>query len=249
MRKKEEVKQVIYCIKNILTNQIYVGSAVDFRIRKIRHKSDLKNNKHHSIRLQYSYNKYGKENFVFEILEEVDNVKLLIETEQRWIDNLKPEYNMTLIAGLNSHLGMKRSDETKQKMSEARIGMVFTIEHKNNISKSKKGVSIDGTNMNKDKIGVGLSYEHKEKIRIGNEGKTVSKDVREKISKTLKSKNLISAVAIKVEKYTLDDDFIETYDSMKKAETENNYNRDVLRYHILLKEKTEYNGFKWKIIK
>lgn len=246
---KKQIKPVIYSITNILNNKKYIGCAVDFNKRRIRHLSELRCQRHHSSYLQNSFNKYGEPNFVFEILEIIDDIDKLIETEQKWIDDIKPEFNMTLIAGLNSHLGIKRSKETKEKMSQVRLGMVFTQTHKDNISKSKKGVRIDGTNMNKDKIGKPLSEEQKNKISIANKNKIISEETRKKISETLKSKNLVSPLAIIVEKYTLDDELIEKYDSMKKAETENGYSRDSLRYHILVKGKIEYNGFKWKINK
>lgn len=246
---KEKNKPVIYSITNIIDNKKYVGSAVDYNVRRIRHLSNLRCNRHHSSYLQNSFNKHGETNFIFDILEIVDDISKLIEVEQKWIDDIKPEFNMTLIAGLNSHLGLKRSDETKQKISQARIGIIFSQEHKDNISKSKKGVSINGTNMNKDKIGKSLSIEQKNKIKLGNQGKIVSDETKKKISETLKNKNLVSPVAIIVEKYNIDDELIERYDSMKKAESENGYGRDSLRYHILVQGKLEYNGFKWKLIK
>ena len=54
---------IIYKIKNIITNQIYIGSSVNIRSRIKRHFKELKDGKHHSLKLQRSYDKYGKENF------------------------------------------------------------------------------------------------------------------------------------------------------------------------------------------
>lgn len=61
----------IYSITNKLNNKVYIGSTKSFKRRKYSHLNDLKNNKHHSIHLQNSYNKYGKDNFEFSILEEL----------------------------------------------------------------------------------------------------------------------------------------------------------------------------------
>ena len=245
----KEKQMVIYKITNQTNNKFYIGSAVDYELRIKRHINDLKKSRHHSSKLQRSYNKYGLDIFKFEIIEVVLDIDNLIITEQKWLDRLTPELNMTLIAGLNSHLGLKRSQETKDKISLKLTGIIRSAETKNKISKSKLGFPINGVNMNKDKLGKPLSNEQKLKISIGNKGKIVSEETKKKISETLKSKNLISSVAIIVEKYTLDGDLIERYDSMKKAESENNYSRDSLRYHILVKGKIEYNGFKWRINK
>lgn len=246
---KKEKQMVIYQITNTINNKIYIGSAINYDTRIKRHLNDLKVGRHHSSKLQRSYNKYGKEVFNFEIIEIITNIDLLIQIEQKWIDELKPEFNMTLIAGLNSHLGMKRTQETKNKIRDKITGLTRSQDTKDKISASKLGISIDGTNMNKDKIGVSLSETHKDNIRKGNEGKIVSNKTKELISKSLKEKNLISAVSISVTKYSIDGELLERYTSMKKAEIANGYGRDALRYHLINKNKTEYNGFKWVVIK
>ena len=41
----------IYKIKNIINGKVYIGSAIYFIKRWSVHKSELKNNKHHSIKL------------------------------------------------------------------------------------------------------------------------------------------------------------------------------------------------------
>ena len=64
-----EKKSGIYKILNIINNKIYIGSAVNIDRRWSEHKSLLTNNKHHSKYLQNSFNKYGTENFLFEVVE------------------------------------------------------------------------------------------------------------------------------------------------------------------------------------
>ena len=59
---------IIYKITNLVTNKVYIGRSIT-KYRKNSHNRDLKLNKHHSIKLQRSYNKYGKDNFIFEIVE------------------------------------------------------------------------------------------------------------------------------------------------------------------------------------
>ena len=49
----------IYKITNPLTKKSYIGSSNNIGIRFTKHKSDLRLGKHHSSKLQNSYNKHG----------------------------------------------------------------------------------------------------------------------------------------------------------------------------------------------
>lgn len=86
---------VIYQIRNIVNNKIYVGSSSIFEKRKTRHIYELRNGNHHSSKLQRSFNKYGEESFIFEILETLNSNSKdeLLEKEQEYLDKLKPELN------------------------------------------------------------------------------------------------------------------------------------------------------------
>lgn len=75
----------IYKITNKINNKVYIGQSLDISYRWIRHKCDLKANVHHNIHLQSAWNKYGKNAFVFEIIEECD-ISLLDEKEAFWIE-------------------------------------------------------------------------------------------------------------------------------------------------------------------
>jgi group I intron endonuclease len=84
---------IVYCIKNLITNKYYVGSSSKFKVRKRQHLAELRKNKHHSSKLQNSWNKYGESSFQFVILEEVIDFSFLIEREQFWIDLLDSHRN------------------------------------------------------------------------------------------------------------------------------------------------------------
>lgn len=129
--------QVIYSISNKITGKRYVGSAVDFRRRKNLHLHHLRAKTHHSRYLQNAWNKYGEENFIITILEEVSDVNDLINREQWYLDNTNCEYNMCRIAG--SSLGIKRSEETRRKVGAAQIGRKASDETKAKMSMAKKG--------------------------------------------------------------------------------------------------------------
>ena len=102
----------IYQIVNRINSKRYIGSSVRLLGRKKRHFSELDCNIHHSQALQRAWNKYGKENFDFLILEYCEPCNLL-EREQYYIDTLLPEYNICKIAG--NCLGVKHTEETKEK--------------------------------------------------------------------------------------------------------------------------------------
>lgn len=256
-----ETKNIIYSITNSINGKKYVGSALSFNKRKKDHLNRLKNGKHHSKKLQNAYNKYGENVFEFNVLEVVEDVNQLIQTEQKWIDNLKPDYNMTLIAGLNSHLGMKRSDETKKKISEALKGKTLTEEHKQKISKTLKGVSFTEERNVKHKEALNNSEKLKKtfndpirnekikKTRLKNGGYVVSESMKQKISESLKKQNIQTAISVSIEKYDLDGNLIETYPSLNKAEKDNGLKRGRLSDNIIKKGKTEYKNFIWKLKK
>lgn len=93
---------VIYKITNILDGKFYIGSTANFKQRKSQHFTELRCNRHGNPRLQNAFNKYGEENFIIEILEEVDGQNSLIPREQFYIDSLKPFYNIRKIADRNT---------------------------------------------------------------------------------------------------------------------------------------------------
>lgn len=67
--KGNSTKTGIYCIRNTITNQYYIGSTKrSFHSRKTKHLKNLKNNSHQNVYLQEDWNKYGELNFIFEIL-------------------------------------------------------------------------------------------------------------------------------------------------------------------------------------
>lgn len=89
----------IYKISSLIKpNRIYIGSALNIKRRWNKHKSDLKNNKHHSIKLQRHYNKYGIDDLIFEIIEECV-IDCLIDWEQHYIDKTHTYFNTCKIAG------------------------------------------------------------------------------------------------------------------------------------------------------
>lgn len=111
----------IYKIENLVNGKIYIGSSVDISERWHRHSTDLRTNRHGNDYLQNAWNKHGEDNFKFEIIEYINDISILINREQYWIDQLNAckrsiGYNLSPTAG--SPYGFKHTDETKLKQSK-----------------------------------------------------------------------------------------------------------------------------------
>lgn len=80
---------IIYYIKHVETNKVYVGLTTNYVRRKSEHLFDLKHNKHCNCHLQHAWNKYGESAFEFGVLEEIDGtVENLKQAEIRLIEEL-----------------------------------------------------------------------------------------------------------------------------------------------------------------
>ena len=126
----------IYRITNQLNENVYIGSAINFKQRKHKHFTELNMGIHVNKHLQSAYNIYGKERFKFDILLYCDKENLIFY-EQRAIDILKPKYNIRKIADSNTgvkHYGIKPSEETKIKMSNSHKGFKHKEEAKQKMS-------------------------------------------------------------------------------------------------------------------
>lgn len=129
-------KSGIYCLENIITGDKYIGSSINLFKRRREHFYQLKTKVHGNIRLQVSYEKHGKDNFIFYVIEPVEDKHKLIEREQHYIDLLKPKYNICKKA--DSSLGVKRSKETKDKVRLANLGLKHP-EWRNKIKSKAQG--------------------------------------------------------------------------------------------------------------
>jgi len=79
----------IYIIKCTLNGFFYIGSSGSFsKYRKYRHFWELEKGIHGNRILQRCYNKYGKDSFKFEILQESIDTNILKDIENIWIGAL-----------------------------------------------------------------------------------------------------------------------------------------------------------------
>ncbi len=135
-------KSGIYQIRCLVNGKVYIGSAVNIQERWKNHRSVLKRRMHHSSYLQNSWNKYGADQFVFEVLQLVAEKTDLIHIEQEWLDRVRPfdqtvGFNVCCTAG--SLLGTKRTPETRAKISRKSKGRTHSPETRALISAQNKG--------------------------------------------------------------------------------------------------------------
>lgn len=135
---KEKTNTGVYTITNKINGKMYVGSTEEvFRKRWQRHKSELKKGIHSNGHIQNSVNKYGLENFEFEILQEC-GPEFCLSFEQYWRNVLMTYdenfgYDICYVAGKTT--GYKHTDESKSKMR----GIPKSEEYKKNMSFIKRG--------------------------------------------------------------------------------------------------------------
>ena len=82
----------VYKIINTITGDFYIGSSKDVKERWTAHKWPSTWKKCPNNTMYIDMQKYGVDKFVFEIIAEVEIDKLK-ETEQQFIELLKPAYN------------------------------------------------------------------------------------------------------------------------------------------------------------
>lgn len=198
-------KSGIYIIKNQINEKIYIGSTRCFRERFNEHKRNLLANIASNY-MQNECNKYGIDNFTFDILEITEkNKEALVKKEQFYLDlyydNQDKCFNLNKLA--TSRLGTKQnwSEEQRQKHSQMLIdryknvefrekqrkilkeryendpkveqclkigrdsmkGKPKTEEHKQNLSKARKGKYMGAENPN---YGKPIPESHKQKLKL-----------------------------------------------------------------------------------
>lgn len=143
--KNDKGKSGIYKITNIVNNKVYIGQSIDLWTRiNEGYLQKLPKGNSHNIHLQRSWDKYGKESFKFEVLEYIDNYKLLNERETYWIQKYNAcnkEYGYNIVPEGGSNRGLIKSEESKLKQSIAVSGKKNGMYGKTHTEEVKKRLS------------------------------------------------------------------------------------------------------------
>lgn len=206
----------VYKITNNVNGKVYIGQSINIKNRWKDHINALNRKDSSCTLLQRAWNKYKQENFSFEILELCPEY-MLDEVETKYIDiydahkngyNIEPGGNSNKCLSdetkqkiREAHLGMKASDETRKKMSESRLGDKNPMYRQTHSEETRKKIS----KANKGRTGHPCSDYQKECARFANLGKEVSEETRKKISEANKgnipyNKNLRPVYCIELNK-------------------------------------------------
>jgi group I intron endonuclease len=178
-------KSGIYKILNLVNNKIYIGCATNIQLRWYRHRTDANNQRHHSPTFQRAWNKYGKENFTISVLEYV-GLEKLEEREQFYLNELKPYdsnigYNICKTGTIN--LGLKRSEEARQNMRNSQLGRQASDETKEKMSEARRDIEkwpcFKGSNCKCDRC-------KKQRTALAREKRWAKEDLKPTIIKEIK---------------------------------------------------------------
>lgn len=176
------IKMGVYEIKNTINHKRYIGSSKKLKERKIRHFSDLRNNRHPNKYLQSDWNVYGELNFVFHILEPIEDKDMLLIREGYWLNKFKSDnrdygYN---IHGFDEHGNPTLPDELIEQIVK-NTNYLMGSEHPN--AKLTEGEVIEITKrIDNGELAFDLSREYE--IDIG----TIYKIANNEVWKSVKRK-------------------------------------------------------------
>ena len=253
-------KSGIYRIKNKVNNKSYVGSSVNMIRRFSKHRSNLNKDQHENNYLQKEWNKFGKDNFEFEMLCIIKENKreilkeLLLQKEEEIIELLKSNrtengYNLQVV---------------KKEKKEKRNNKGITESFRKQLSKSQNHrklavvqLTLDGKFVNKFESLTKANKEtgvHKTNIQRTCEGKRLTagnflwvyeKDYDEnKEYKARKPDYNKRAYMKPVLQFDLEMNLIEEHESLCSAANKTGFHKGNIGKVCKEKQNTAY-GFKW----
>jgi group I intron endonuclease len=197
----------VYMIKNTINGKIYIGCSINVERRLNAHRYYLIRGNHPNLHLQQSWNKYGKEAFIFELIEECIN-SVLYKREH---------FFATFYDCLNNKKGYN-----KLPTSENKRPSFFTEEIRKKISLSKIGIPCKYK-------GVKRPAEVIEKMKLnrksttginnpmyGRKNPTTSERNKLRTKKTMPS-DYVWPSSVAVFQYTKNMELIKRFDSVREA--------------------------------
>lgn len=244
--KEHKNKIGIYCIINVQNQKKYIGKSINIAQRIANHVNGLnKESKDENRFLINSWNKYGKDNFYYIILEEFEtiNESKIKERELFWMDT----YSTT-----NSKFGynLRRDSSTKMIVHEDTIKLVkgkFSGEKNPNFGKKwTEEMKLELSKKLKKQFSFGLRTTNientKKAIQVRNNNWINNPELKIEMAKKVSEKRKIYSY----EKYDKEGNLLFIYNSVFDILKENpSYKRHNI-YAVCSGEKPSIYGFVWK---
>jgi group I intron endonuclease len=193
------IKGIIYKIANDINSKVYIGQTRQTLKKRLKNHKCLSKTKDYL--LYRAIRKYGWKHFTTEVVEDNISLENLNEREIFWTNkfNALTPYGYVCIAGGELRIV---SEETRRRMSKARLGNKNPNFGKHHTEESKKKIS---------------------KAKIGQQpwlGKKHSEETKQKMKRSKYCKNILC--------YDLDGNFIKEFDSIHEASRELNLYRNMI---------------------
>jgi len=245
----------IYLLTNTFNNKQYVGQTMAKNI------TERWNTYRKLVQCsigRYLYNaflKHSVDSFKFQII-----CVCFDEDCNQYEEDYIKKFNTIVPNGYNLQSG----GNNRRQHPESILKKTMTIRNSPNYEQYKKNISIRLTGKGNPNFGKKMSDEQKKKIsdtikrkKLSKDFKETSEETKKKISESLKkyfsgnqiNNKGVSKLSKRVDKYSLDDEYLETYNSLSEAArslgvtSQINITRCCSDKHT--KYKT-YKGFKWK---
>ena len=124
----------VYKITNTATGDFYIGSSKNIKSRWADHKCNSTWKNYPNNPMYIDMQRYGVDKFSFQILEEVE-IESLKETEQKFIEMMKPTYNNYNAKGWN----IERYKESQKEYEKSDKRKKYKKEYMKEYNKSDKG--------------------------------------------------------------------------------------------------------------
>lgn len=225
INKQDYNKSGIYIIENKINGKYYIGSTYNFKIRFKNHNIKFNNNKHTPY-FQNSYNKYGGENFTFDILDIIENINDLCIIETMYI---------TLFDATNKKLGYNF-----RKIADSPLG---TVQNKEWVEKRKRFGEEHHCTGNKHSEEYKKDLSEKMKIiKADLKDKPRDSDITERMTATK-----VAKYGKKVEQFNrITGESIQIFDSIGQAEKNTKVTFGTITTHCNLKVKRYTTDISWR---
>lgn len=234
---------VIYGIRNLVNNKIYIGKSVNVRLRKKAHENSFIRKQAVNIHLQRAVDKYGIDNFEFLIIEEV-SIENINEREQFWIKEFK-SFDETY--GYNKTMGGDGGNITL----EIKIKISKTSPNRKVIYQfSPDGILIKKWNGVRDvERELGFSSSTLSKVCSSKTNNNSAYGFYWNYNGTLVTLSGIGQEKkkVKIKQLTLNEELIKIWDSISEASKETNSSKSSIIRCCKNKQKT-CNNFIWRYL-